>query len=342
MLARQLWFTTPGQVEIKEKPLPKVESDQVLVKSICSGISTGTEMLVFRGQLPEGLPLDTTIDDLKYQKSTYPLRYGYSTVGTILEVGKNIDKSYIGKNVFIYAPHASHTAIPLDQVFILSSDISPENASFLANMETAVNLVQDGKPLLGEKVAVIGLGIVGILTTAILSKFPLAQLFALENYQARCQTLTKVFGCQAFSPETIESMDDLRTSCIPNSPESGVDLCYELTGNPIALDLAVELSGYNSRIIVGSWYGNKSSPLNLGGKFHRNRLKLISSQVSTIEPELTGRWDKNRRLTTACDMIKQINPEKLISKTFEFDQAQQAYNLLDSSPEDTLQVLLKY
>ncbi|NNE39264.1 MAG: oxidoreductase, partial [Gammaproteobacteria bacterium] len=107
LLSRQLWFTSPGQVEIREQPLPQLETNQVLIESLCSAISTGTEMLVFRNQLPEGMSLDTSLGSLKSQAGSYPLQYGYATVGTILETGPDIDLSITGKTVFAYAPHAS-------------------------------------------------------------------------------------------------------------------------------------------------------------------------------------------------------------------------------------------
>jgi len=342
LLSKQLWFTSPGNVEIKEQDITGPNDNDVLVESIYSAISTGTELLIYRGQFPTDIALDAAIDDLKSQPGSFPMRYGYASVGTVVETGSNIDPSVIGKTVFAFTPHASHFTIPFDQIMVLPEDIDPVDAVFLANMETAVNLVHDGNPLLGETVVVIGLGIVGLLTTHILSQFPLAELVVIEKIKSRQKLISNLDNCKFYSPtsdDTIETIKQIQSS---TSKELGADLVFELTGNPDALNLAVDLCGYNSQIVIGSWYGNKPSEINLGGKFHRNRIEIISSQVSTIAPELTGRWDKSRRLEFACKMIREISPNKFISKSIDFEQAQQAYTLLDKSPEDYAQILLKY
>ncbi len=340
MLSRQLWFTAPGQVEVREHSLPAPQANQVLIESLCSAISTGTELLVFRNQLPEGMPLDTSIENLKSQSITYPLQYGYATVGIIQNTGAAVDTSLIGKTVFAFAPHASHSIVSLDNIVILPDDMKNEDAAFLANMETAVNIVQDGSPLLGESVAVIGIGTVGLLTCAVLETFPLSGLYALDNLESRRKLLTDNVSCSAFSSD--DATRNIKMSCPQTGPEPGVDLCIEVTGNPDALNLAIELCAYDGRIVVGSWYGSKSSAVNLGGKFHRNRLNIISSQVSTISSNLLGRWNKKRRLDFTCQMINKIQPGKFINKKINLEQAQQAYELLDNSPEEITQVLLEY
>ncbi len=342
MLSRQLWFTAPGQVEVREHSLPDLQANQVLVESLCSAISTGTELLVFRNQLPEGMPLDTTIENLKSQSITYPLQYGYATVGIIQNTGAAVDRTLIGKTVFAYAPHASHSIVSLDNIVILPDDMKNEDAAFLANMETAVNLVQDGAPLLGESVAVIGIGTVGLLTCAALETFPLSGLYALDNMESRRKLLTDNVNCIALSSDKDDATSNIKILCPQVGPDPGVDLCIEVTGNPDALNLAIELCAYDGRIVVGSWYGNKSSAVNLGGKFHRNRLNIISSQVSTISSNLLGRWNKKRRLEFTCKMINKIRPGKFINKKIQFEQAQQAYELLDNSPGEITQVLLEY
>jgi threonine dehydrogenase-like Zn-dependent dehydrogenase len=116
----------------------------------------------------------------------------------------------------------------------------------------------------------------------------------------------------------------------------------EISGNPSALDDAIALTIFSGRIVIGSWYGEKRAPIDLGGKFHRSRIKLISSQVSSISPELSGRWDKSRRFEVAWNALKRIQPEKWVTHKFPFDQATQAYQLLDGSPELALQIIFTY
>src|SRR5690606_27917830 len=140
---------------------------------------------------------------------------------------------------------------------ILPDSVSNEAAVFLANMETAINLVHDGAPLLGERVAVFGLGIVGLLTSAVLAQFPLASLQLIDP-DLRRRTVAEKLGLSAVA--------------VPSHADDGFDLMFELSGAPAALESALSVSGYCSRIVVGSWYGNKTCTLSLGGAVHRNRV----------------------------------------------------------------------
>ena len=122
----------------------------------------------------------------------------------------------------------------------------------------------------------------------------------------------------------------------------GFDLVYELSGNPAALDMAIGLTGFGGRVVIGSWYGEKRAPLDLGGYFHRSRMQLISSQVSTLASALTGRWDKARRLATAWQLLAQVNVAELITQRYNVASAAAAYTLIDQQPDQTVQVLLTY
>ncbi len=145
--ASTLFFTDPHKVELREIPLPALQDDEVLVKTLCSAISAGTEMLVYRGQFPQLQDAhDTVSSELKY-----PLAYGYACVGKVLGIGKKVNKEWDGKLVFSFQPHTSHFIAKPASLFPIPHSLSPENACFLPNMETAVNLVQDGAPILGRQ-----------------------------------------------------------------------------------------------------------------------------------------------------------------------------------------------
>jgi threonine dehydrogenase-like Zn-dependent dehydrogenase len=202
-------------------------------------------------------------------------------------------------------------------------------------METAVNFVMDGRPLIGERVAVFGQGIVGLLTTALLARFPLSALISLDRYPNRRQASRQVGADISHDPAEVGILQTMRG-------QDEVDLAYELSGNPAGLADALEVVGFAGRVVIGSWYGQKRTDLNLGGRFHRSRIRLISSQVSTLAPELRGRWDKARRFDVAWEMIRQIQPERLITQRIPFDQAERAYTLLDRHPEQAIQVVLDY
>ncbi|WKJ92349.1 zinc-binding alcohol dehydrogenase [Methylomonas montana] len=346
MNARQLWFTEPYRVEIREQPLPTPGRGQLLVKTICSAISAGTEMLVYRGQLPADIALDASLASLQ-QQTAYPLQYGYACAGRVEQISDGIDAGWLNKRVFSFQQHASHFIAAPDQLIALPEDVEPEAAVFLANMETAVNLVLDGNPTLGERVVVLGQGIVGLLLASVLAQFPLTQLYAVDSIAGRRDRALQLGVKQVFDPVEDSQITALKRALrlpvdLSTTPDSGADLIYEVSGVPDALNLAIELCSYSGRIVIGSWYGNKSAHIQLGGVAHRNRIKLISSQVSSIAPELSGRWDKARRFELAWDMIRRVQSQQLISHRAALEQASSVYQLLDQTPEKVLQAIFIY
>jgi 2-desacetyl-2-hydroxyethyl bacteriochlorophyllide A dehydrogenase len=325
--AKTLFFTAPKKLEVRETTLPALKADEVLVETICSAISAGTEMLVYRGQFPQL----TDAHDAFSSELTYPLAYGYACVGRVVEIGKEVNREWENRLVFSFQPHTSHFIAKAKSLFPLPNSLSPENACFLPNMETAVNLVQDGAPILGERVLVLGQGIVGLLTASLLSEFPLEKLTVADQFELRRNALT-VEG-QKSQVESL-SPSDLRPATF--------DLSFELTGSPSALNDAIAHTTFSGRIVIGSWYGQKRAEIDLGGAFHRSRIRLISSQVSTIAPELSGRWDKSRRFEAAWQALERIQPEKWITHRFSLDDAEKAYQLLDEHPQETIQVAFNY
>lgn len=327
MEARSLIFTAQRHVEVLTSPLRALKDDEVFVESICSAISAGTEMLVYRGDFPQLHDAhDSVSSELKY-----PLTYGYASVGRVREIGKSVDSDLAGKLVFSFQPHASAFITQPSALISVPNSLSPDNACFLPNMETAVNFVQDGAPILGERVLVLGQGIVGLLTASLLSEFPLENLTVVDSIELRRRAL----GVQ--SPK-------LKVNCISPSElgTSTFDLSYELTGSPSVLNDAIAKTSFSGRVVIGSWYGQKRAEIDLGGSFHRSRIKLISSQVSTISPELSGRWDKPRRFALAWQALERIQPQKWITHRFKLEDAEKAYQLLDENPQETIQVVFDY
>lgn len=322
----------------------------VLVETVCSAISAGTEMLIYQGRFPRdtspalnaSLELDSTLSSLRggFQ---YPMAYGYASVGVVKEIGTEVDDEWLNRSVFAFQPHTTHFVTNTDSLIPIPNSLSPESACFLPNMETAVNLVQDGAPILGERVLVLGQGIVGLLTASLLSEFPLEQLVTVDRFELRRQMSTieryanHVTRPTALDPETADFREQAMSIL-----QHGADLTFELSGNPAALNDAIALTAFSGRIVVGSWYGEKPAEINLGGSFHRSRVKLISSQVSTISPELSGRWDKTRRFDVAWKALEQVQPEKWITHRFAIEEAAEAYRLLDENPQETLQVIFHY
>lgn len=330
-MAQILQFSAPGKVEICQIPDPTPAAGQVVVQTMVSAISAGTEMLLYRGQMPNEMAADSTIAALGGQVR-YPMAYGYAAVGRVVALGEGVEKRWRDQLVFAFQPHADLFAADIVDLHPLPPTVSAEQAVFLPNMETAVSLVMDGAPLIGERVVVLGQGVVGLLTTALLNSFPLAALVAVDNYGLRREAARKLGAQAALDSDSAEA----------NIGLANADLVFELSGNPHALNQAIALCGDSGRVVIGSWYGQKTAPIQLGGRFHRSQMRLISSQVSRIPPHLSGRWGKARRFLTVLDMLARHQPQTLISHRIPFSQAADAYQLLNFHPEQTLQILLEY
>ena len=327
-----LYFTGRNTVELRDEETVRVDKGHVLIKSLISAVSTGTELLVYRGQLPPGLETDTCIAGLR-QPACYPMKYGYAVLGTVVEQDSCVLGRWVGKTVFVLYPHQSFIVAVPEELVLVPSDISPEDAVFLAFMDTAVAIVMDARPMIGESAVVLGQGVIGILTAGILASFPLEHLVAVER-----QALRRAASSLVGVPYVWEQVPDNYADHFP----SGVDFVVELTGDPHLLDVALLLTGYAGRIIVGSWYGTRRASSDLGGRFHRDRITLQSSQVSTIAPGLLGRWTRERRYAAAWDMISRLRPSRLITLRRLFRDAQEVYALLDQHPEHDLQAVFMY
>lgn len=338
MKQHRLEFSEPGRVVLNVAPMTQPDADQVLVQTRYSAISPGTEMLVYRGQWPEGVSLDATIDSLAGALA-YPLVYGYSAVGRVIATGSAVSDHWLGLRVFAFQPHQDLFCCRPESLQLIPDDLDYETALFLPSMETAVNLLLDGNPIIGEKVIVIGQGIIGLLTTALLSRFPLATLATLDTHPLRREVSLQLGASECHDPEDTTSIT--RLGGVPGQGGEA-DLVYELSGNPAALNTALALVRFSGRVIIGSWYGAKKGAFELGSFFHRGRVSLISSQVSSLAPELSGRWDKKRRLDLAWEMLRLVSPSSFITHRFALADGSLAYNLIDQSPERTIQVIFDH
>lgn len=329
MTERVLQFTAPHTVSHATVPARDPGPRQVRVETELSGISPGTELLVYRDQIPSDFPVDETLTAFDGTFS-YPIEYGYSAVGTVTETGQAVEDAWLGRRVFGFQPHRSAFLAEPADLIVLPERITAATGAMLPTVETAITLVLDCQPRLGERVVVFGAGVVGLSTIRLLSSFPLSELVVVEPLQER-RTRALAFGAdRAVTPdEAREALDEM-------------DLAVELSGQPEALDDAITVVGFDSRIVVGSWYGTKQASLDLGGRFHRDRISITASQVSSIAPALSGRWDRERRSKTVLEWLERFEAEQLITHRIAFEDAHRAYELLDESREETLQVLLTY
>jgi 2-desacetyl-2-hydroxyethyl bacteriochlorophyllide A dehydrogenase len=333
-LKRQaLVFSAPRRVEIAEEECGPPAAGQLLVRTRVSAISAGTELLAFRGQLPAELARDEVLPGLAAGSFAYPFHYGYAAVGDVVAVGAGVAPGWIGRRVFGFQPHASAFLAAPEDVCELPAGMEAERAALLANMETAVNLVLDGAPRLGERAVIFGQGTVGLLTTALLARFPLQALVVVDPIAARAR-LGGALGASHVVTDPAETPAAMG--------DAGADLAFELTGNPAGLKAALEATGREGRVIVGSFYGGKRHEIDLGAHFHRGRITIASSQVSRLSPALTGRWDRARRRDVAWQALGRTDTAPFVTHRFPLAHAAEAYARLDAGPAEALQILLTY
>jgi len=324
-----LHFVGPRDVAIVAEPVAAPGPGELLVETVVSAISPGSELLVYRGEAPAGMALDASIAGMR-SPARFPLKYGYSTVGRVVALGPGVDEGWRGRLAFSLHPHESRFLARADELYPVPDGVPAEDAALYPSAETALTLVMDGRPMIGEHVAVFGQGVVGLMVTALLARFPLASLATFDLHPLRLRLSRELGADDAVDPRSAAA-----------GRRDG-DLTYELSGDPATLDDAIAATGFSGRVVIGSWYGERAAPVALGGAFHRSRMRLICSQVSTIDPALSGRWSMQRRRDAAWAALTQIAPARLVTHRFPFAAAPDAYALLDRHPDEAVQVLLTY
>ncbi|KAL7451287.1 hypothetical protein ACHAWC_003116 [Mediolabrus comicus] len=335
----EIQFVAPYNVTTvtKEWNRRHLGPDQIEVESLCSLVSSGTELKIFKGNF-ESASLDVNIKGMADEAMEYPLAYGYSLVGRVVACGSSVadSESLIGRKVFTFSPHSSRVITDRDAVQIVPDGIEAEDAIFMPSVETALSLVHDAHVRLGENVAVYGQGLIGLLVTAILSNQHSSTISSFRQYGS-------VTSFDALDDRLSMSSSMGATSALqPQAAEKAgpFDVTIEVSGNPRALQSAIDNTSNNGRIIVGSWYGSTDVILRLGIDFHRSHKTIQASQVSTIPAALTGLWTKERRFALTWDLVRDLQPSRLISKRMRLTDAQEAYELLDRGKE--IAICFKY
>jgi 2-desacetyl-2-hydroxyethyl bacteriochlorophyllide A dehydrogenase len=324
--ARRLMFLAPHRVALAPVEVAEPGPGELLVRTLYSGISTGTELLGYRGLLDPDLPLDERLGSLGGTFG-YPFAYGYSCVGQVEHSGGTVPA---GTLVFAFHPHQDLFVVPEADVVVLPEGTDPRTATLLPLVETGLQLSLDAGPVAHETVVVLGLGPVGVLTALLLQRAG-AEVLAADPLAGR-RDLALSLGIQAAAPEELAA----------RLPAGGVPLLVELSGVPAALADALPLLAHEGTALVGSWYGRQQVPLPLGGAFHRRRLTLRSSQVSTVPAPLAGRWDITRRRRVAAELLDELPVAALATTEFPFDDAPQAYEALDGRAPGIVHVALRY
>jgi len=302
--SRALWFEEPGRCVHRKEPLPPKREDDVLIRTLYSGISRGTELLIFRGQVPES----------EYQRMRaphqagqfpFPVKYGYAAVG-VIEEGP---EAAIGRLVFCLHPHQDRFRVPASAVHTLPQNLPSQRAVLAANMETALNIIWDGGIQPGDRVAVFGAGVVGLLVAWIASRIAGTEVMISDIEPERAE-IARALGLHFVLPEAMQ--DDC-------------DVLINASASSAALAKALSHAGFEARIVEASWYGERHVELPLGNAFHAKRLSIVSSQVGALPPGRRARWDTHRRMTKALELLDEDRLDHLISGETSFETMDHDY-----------------
>jgi 2-desacetyl-2-hydroxyethyl bacteriochlorophyllide A dehydrogenase len=319
--ARAFWVTAPGRGEIRGEALRPPVNGEVVIRALYSGISRGTEALVFGGRVP---PSEWDRMRAPFQDGNFPapVKYGYSMVGRV-EHGPN---GLAGRMVFVLHPHQTRFIVPANDVHLLADDTPPPRVVLAPLLETALNGVWDAGPHVGDRIAVIGAGTVGCLAAWLVSRIPGCDV-ELIDINPRRATVAGALGVRFAEP---------------SAAGRDADLVIHASGAPEGLELALEVAGVEARIVELSWFGDRTVPLSLGGAFHARRLTIASSQVGRIAPSQRPRWDTRRRMQLVMALLRDPHLDALISGESAFEELPDVMAQLAREPGDTLCHRIRY
>ncbi len=319
--ARAFWVTAPGHGAIRDESLPSPTAADVIVRTLYTGISRGTEALVFNGSVPEA---ERQRMRAPFQSGDFPapVKYGYCNVGTV-EAGP---ADLAGRLVFSLFPHQTRFVIPASAVHVLPGDVPAERAVLAANAETAINGVWDADIQPGDRVAVVGGGTVGCLVAWIAGQIPGTQVCLVDINPARA-AVAEALGV-GFS--------------VPDQAPDECDVVVHASGSPRGLELALTLAAFEAAIVEMSWFGTQSVPLLLGESFHARRLSIRASQVGHVSPSHRARWSYARRMALALTLLRAPALDVLISGESAFDDLPVVMPALASGARDALCHRIRY
>jgi NADPH:quinone reductase-like Zn-dependent oxidoreductase len=298
--ALALWMVAPGQAEIRPARARAPRPGFIRVRALVSGISRGTESLVFRGLVPksEWKRMRCPFQDGEFW---FPVKYGYAVVG-VIEEGSD---SRVGQRVFCMHPHQTRFTVPPLAAYPLPEDLPTERAVLAPQMETALNACWDGAPRLGDRIAVVGAGVIGCLVAYLAARLPGTSVTLIDREPSRA-AVAATLGAGFALPN-----DELPRNC---------DLVFHASGDAEGLSLALTLAGFEGTVIELSWYGSKFVPVPLGLDFHSQRLTLRSSQVGSLPLHRRQRWDPPRRMELAISLLADARLDVLISGETPFEE----------------------
>jgi threonine dehydrogenase-like Zn-dependent dehydrogenase len=319
--ALAFWIVAPGKGELRRESLPEPGPGEILVEALASGISRGTETLVFQGRVPES---QRQIMRAPHQvgEFTFPLKYGYSSVG-VVAAGPD---DWLGRRVFCLHPHQDRYVVPRDSVVTVPATIPEERVVLAANMETVVNALWDAAPRIGDRVTVVGAGVIGALAAAVASRMPGAAVQLVD-----------------INPDKAAIASALGVSfAMPNVATPRADLVIHASATAEGLATALDLAGFEATIVELSWYGDRRVAVALGEGFHSRRLRLVSSQVGAVATPQRARWDRRRRLSLAVDLLADARFDVLLAPPVPFARLPEVMSELAAGPSEVMCQVIRY
>ncbi|MGP4051573.1 zinc-dependent alcohol dehydrogenase [Streptomyces sp. 2A115] len=319
--ARAFWLRSPGRAEIRDIELPEPAEGEVLVRTLFSGVSRGTETLVFRGGVPES---QQTAMRAPFQEGDFPgpVKYGYLNVG-VVEAGPS---ELVGRTVFCLYPHQTRYVVPVSAVTPVPENVPASRAVLAGTVETAVNALWDAAPLLGDRIAVVGAGMVGASVAALLARYPAVRVQLVDANPARAD-IAQALGV-GFA--------------LPSDAAGDCDLVVHASATEAGLARALELLAPEGTVLELSWYGDRRVSLPLGEAFHSRRLVIRSSQVGTVSPARSARRTYADRLGLSLELLADPAFDALITGECAFEELPEAMADLAAGDTTALCHLVRY
>ncbi len=297
MKAKALWTVAPRVAELRGHDLREPAPEEALVVTRASGISRGTERLVFEGRVPES-QWPVMRAPLQHGGFPFPVSYGYAAVGLV----RKGPGALLGRRVFCLHPHHDAFVAPAAMCVPVPDAVPDHRAVLAANMETAVNVLWDARPLVGERALVVGAGVVGLLVAYLLARIPGLDLAVCDTDPARGD-IVRGLGARF---------------CAPAEAPGGRDLVIHASASEAGLRLALGCCGFEGRVVEASWFGDRTPSLPLGEGFHAKRLSLVSTQVGAVSPAMRGRRTHGERLALALDLLQDARLDALVGPVIPF------------------------
>ncbi|MDB5651337.1 MAG: dehydrogenase [Hyphomicrobiales bacterium] len=319
--SRALWYTSKARAELRPVAVPEPGPGEALILTLWSGISRGTERLVYEGRVPMS-EYDRMKAPFQEGEFPYPVKYGYCAVG-IVEQGP---KEWLGIPVFALHPHQTRFVMPVERLVAIPEALPLRRAALAANMETALNALWDSGAGPGDRIVIVGAGLIGLLVAFLAARLPGAEVTVVDVEPDRAGIVAALGA----------------TFRMPNTLAGDADVVFHASAQAEGLATALGAAGMEATVVELSWYGDKQVMVPLGGAFHSRRLKLVSSQVGQVATGRRPRWTYARRLRKALDLLQDDVIDQLITGEVAFESLPDALHDILSPTAPALATVVRY